>query len=233
MRVGTQEVPKVEGIRGSLFGPEPEAPAAPAPPTTPGASTPSGARPLASPPPASPTPAAPASPAPAAPAPAPMPPAPAPVPPGAGPEGAAVAAMPGAADTRPTGAILSPPEVVLQVGQTGAVTIVVVGARDVQSVELSVAWDAALAEVTDVAPGSLLSLDGVPVSAERALEAGRARVKFSRASGVTGSGAVAALTLRGVKPGSGSLLVESLSLVHGGGAERPAPPAPGRIVVAP
>jgi hypothetical protein len=58
-------------------------------------------------------------------------------------------------------------------------------------------------------------------------------VKFSRASGVTGSGAVAALTLRGVKPGSGSLLVESLSLVHGGGAERPAPPAPGRIVVAP
>jgi hypothetical protein len=119
------------------------------------------------------------------------------------------------------------------VGQSGAVAIVVVGARDVQGVELTVAWDAALAEVTDVAAGSLLSLDGVPVSAERALEQGRARVKFSRASGVTGSGAVAALTLRGLKPGSGSLVVESLSLVHGSGSERPAPPAPGRLVVAP
>jgi hypothetical protein len=138
-----------------------------------------------------------------------------------------------APDTRPTGAILSPPEVVLQVGQTGAVAVVVVGGRDVTGVELTVAWDAALAEVTDVAAGSLLSLDGVPVAAERALELGRARVKFSRATGVTGSGAVAALTLRGLKPGSGSLLVESLVLVHSGGSERPAPPAPGRLVVAP
>jgi general secretion pathway protein D len=232
LRVGTQEVPKVEGVRGSLFGPEPEAPAAPAGTATPSAPAAPAARPLTSPPPAT---------APASPTPAPIPPAPtpsapippAPVPPGAGPDGAAVAAMPAAADTRPIGAILSPPEVVLQVGQTGAVAIVVVGARDVQGVELSVAWDAALAEVTDVAPGSLLSLDGVPVAAERALEVGRARVKFSRATGVTGSGAVAALTLRGLKPGSGSLVVESLALVHAGGSERPAPPAPGRIVVAP
>jgi general secretion pathway protein D len=218
LRVGTQEVPKVEGLRGSLFGPEPEAPApAPATPAVPG---PAETRPLASPPPA-----APAIPPPTAPAPAP--------PPGAGAEGVAVSGTPAAPDTRPSGAILSPPEVVLQVGQTGAVAIVVVGARDVQGVELTVAWDAALVEVTDVAAGSLLSLDGVPVAAERALEPGRARVKFSRATGVTGSGAVAALTLRGLKPGSGSLVVESLALVHGSGAERPAPPPPGRLVVAP
>jgi hypothetical protein len=120
------------------------------------------------------------------------------------------------------------------VGQTGAVAIVVVGGRDITGVELTVAWDAALAEVTDVAAGSLLSLDGVAVGAERAIEpGGRARVKFSRASGVTGSGAVAALTLRGLKPGSGSLVVETLSLVHASGSERPTPPAPGRLVVAP
>jgi hypothetical protein len=119
------------------------------------------------------------------------------------------------------------------VGQTGAVAIVVVGARDLTGVELTLAWDAALAEVTDVAAGSLLSLDGVAVAAERALEPGRARVTFSRATGVTGSGAVAAFTLRGLKPGSGSLVVESLSLAHGGSSERPSPPAPGRLVVAP
>ena len=205
LRVGTQEVPRVEGVRPALFGTEPT-PATPeaAPPQASGVPAPPGARPLA---------------APAAAAPASPPPASAPEPP--------------PADTRPTGAILSPPEVVLQVGQTGAVAIVVVGGRDVTGVELTVAWDAALAEVTDVAAGSLLSLDGVPVAAERALELGRARVKFSRATGVTGSGAVAALTLRGLKPGSGSLLVESLVLVHSGGSERPASPAPGRLVVAP
>ncbi len=198
MRVGTQEVPKVEGVRAPIFGPEPAAPAGPdaaAPPQASGVPAPAGARSLAAP-------APPAVAAPAVPTPAPAPAATAP-PPGAGSEGTAVSPAASAPDTRPTGAILSPPEVVLQVGQTGAVAIVVVGGRDITGVELTVAWDAALAEVTDVAAGSLLSLDGVAVGAERALEPGRARVKFSRATGVTGSGAVAALTLRGLKPGSG------------------------------
>ena len=209
LRVGTQEVPRVEGVRPPLFGTEP-APAAPeaVPPQAPGDAVPAGQRPLAAPAPSTTAPL-----------------------PGAGLEG--IAPSGAAADTRPTGAILSPPEVVLQVGQNGAVAVVVVGGRDLTGVELTVAWDATLAEVTDVAAGSLLSLDGVPVAAERAIEVGRARVKFSRATGVTGSGAVAALTLRGLKPGSGSLLVESLVLVHSGGSERPAPPAPGRLVVAP
>ncbi len=204
MRVGTQEVPKVEGVRGPLFGPEPEAPAAEPSPAAapPPATAPAAPRPLAAPPPQ------------ALPQPAPAPPA-------------AVAPAPAA------NAILSPPEVVVQAGQTGAAAVVVVGARDLVSVELSVAWDAALAEVTDVAAGSLLSLDGVPVAAERAIEPGRARVKFSRERGVTGSGAVAALTLRGLTPGSGTLVVESITLVHAGDTERPAPPAPGRLVVAP
>jgi hypothetical protein len=108
-----------------------------------------------------------------------------------------------------------------------------VGARDVMGVDLTVTWDAALAEVTEAAPGSLLSLEGVPVSAERALESGRARVRFTRATAVTGSGAVAALTLRGLKPGSGSLVVESLALIQPAGAMPLAPPAPGRLAVAP
>jgi hypothetical protein len=103
----------------------------------------------------------------------------------------------------------------------------------VQSVELTLTWDPALAEVTDVAAGSLLTLDGSPVSAERALEAGRARVRLSRVTGASGSGAVAAVTLKGLKPGSGAIGLEALTLGHGEGVERPAPPAPGRLVVAP
>jgi hypothetical protein len=140
---------------------------------------------------------------------------------------------PAAPDARPVTVLLSPPEVALRVGQSGGLAVVLVGARDLQSVEITLAWDPALAEVTEVAAGSLLTLDGAPVAAERALEAGRARVRFSRGAGATGSGAVAAVTLKGLKSGSGGIVVESLALGHGGGSERPAPPAPGRLLVAP
>jgi general secretion pathway protein D len=228
LRVGTQEVPRVEGLRGSLFGePEPSIQppnAATAPPSN-GAAQPAP-RPLgAAPPPA-------ATVAPAPPTQQVIPPGPAVTPPGAGPDTPAVspAASP---DARPANAILSPPEVVLQVGQTGAIAVVVVGARDVMGIDMSLVWDATLAKVTDIAAGSLLSLEGVPVSAERGMESGRARVRFSRASGVTGSGAVAAITLRGLKAGSGSIVVESLALVQSGGTTPLAPPAPGRLAVAP
>jgi general secretion pathway protein D len=229
LRVGTQEVPRVEGLRGSIFGPAPEPAATPPGPTVPqappngGPTTPPGARPLAN----SPAAAPPILGAP----PAQQPQAPltaVPQPPGAGPEGAAVSTP-----ERPPSAILSPPEVDLRVGQNGTVAIVVVGAKDVVGIDLSLVWDGALAEVTEATAGSLLSLDGVPLAAERALETGHARVKFTRASGVTGSGAVATLTLRGLKPGSGALSVESLTLLHAGGGERPAVPAAGRLVVTP
>jgi len=214
LRVGTQEVPKVDGARPGLFGPEPEAPAA-----APGAK--------AAPPPArSAAPATGGGTAPAAPAAGPDAAGGLPIP--TGPGGPAVAA-----DARPTTVVFSPPEVALRVGEAGALALVLVGAKDVQSVELTLTWDPALVEVTDVAAGSLLTLDGSPVSAERALESGRARVRLSRAAGASGSGAVVAVTLKGTKPGSGLVSVEALALGHGEGAERPAPPAPGRLVVAP
>ena len=231
LRVGTIEVPKVEGARGSVFGPEPppaEGAAAPAvvPQAAPGSGgmpAPTGSRPLANPAPATAPPASTQSsilgPPPVISA-----------PPVAGPEGAAVSAAP---DARPSSAVLSPPEVDLRVGQNGTVAIVVVGARDVVGIDLSLAWDPALADVTDVAAGSLLSLDGVPVAVERAKETGRVRVTFTRATGVTGSGAVVSVTLQGLKAGSGALTIESLTLLHAGGAERPVVPAAGRLVVAP
>ncbi|HXK12385.1 MAG TPA: hypothetical protein VMT70_22295 [Vicinamibacteria bacterium] len=232
LRVGTQEVPKVEGARPPLFGPEPE------PPASPGAASGSttGAKPAA--PPA----AAPAAPAPTAPA------APGGTPVSASPTATAgpsateatsptsppvVSGAPTPADTRPVTVLFSPPEVALQAGASGSLAVVVVGARDVQSVDVTLTWDPALVEVTDVSAGSLLTLDGTAVAAERALESGRGRARFSRAGGASGSGAVAAITLKGLRAGSGSIAVESIVLGRGGATERPAPPPPGRLVVAP
>jgi general secretion pathway protein D len=222
LSVGTQEVPKVEGARPGLFGEEPEAAATPAPAT-----------PAPVPEPAHP-PIPPAGPAPAAAAAATEP---APPPPGASPESAPVVAPPppaGAAmESRPPTLVLSPPEVALRVGQSAGLALVLIGATDVRSVELTLAWDPTLAEVTDVAAGSLLTLDGSPVSAERALENGRARVRFSRATGASGSGAVAAVTFKGLKQGTAAVVVESMVVGHSGGSDRVAPTGSGKLMVAP
>jgi len=220
LRVGTQEVPNVEGARPPLFGTEPEPPAG-GPGATAGAVPTTGAK-SATPPPAAPAPAAVAPPV-ASPA---APPASSSSP---GPNGA----PPPAADARPTSVLFSPPELALQAGKSGGLAVVLVGARDVQSVEVTLTWDPALVEVTEVATGSLLTLDGSAVGAERTLEAGRGRVRFSRAGGASGSGAVAAITVKALKTGSGSIAVESIALGRGSATERPAPPAPGRLVVTP
>ena len=129
--------------------------------------------------------------------------------------------------------LFSPPEVAVRVGETASVAVVVVGAQDLEWVELEVAWDAGLAEISEAKAGSLLTLDGAPVAAARTLEAGRARVRFSRPTGASGSGAVAALTFRGLREGSGAIAVESVAVGVAGATSQPAPPAPGRIVVAP
>jgi general secretion pathway protein D len=208
LRVGTQEVPKVEGAQPPLFGTEPEAPAQEegAGAATPAVPTPQaqGAQP----------------PAPAAPA--------------ATPQERPPDAAPAPAEASPVTVLLSPPEVALRVGQVGTLAVVLVGAKDVRSVEATLTWDAAVAEATDIAPGSLLTLDGSPVSVsvERAPESGRAQVRFSRATGAVGSGAVVSVTLRGAKAGSGPIAVESLVVGRTGGQERAPLPAPGRIVVA-
>jgi general secretion pathway protein D len=237
LSVGTQEVPRVEGAHPGLFGPE-ETPASETAPEgeSPG---PSGAPPAPAPA-APPAAAAPASAAPSSPTPPPAAPTSGP----AGPEGApgasAAAGATGgtrpavAAEARPISVLFSPPEVAFAAGQTAAMALVLVGARDVQSVEVQLAWDPALVEVTDVAAGSLLTLDGSPVQAERALETGRARVKLTRATGASGSGAVVVVTLKGLKAGSGTLVVEKVAVTRsGGGSDVLASPAPGRMVVAP
>ncbi len=223
--VGTQEVPKVEGARPSLFGPEP--PSSPAPSPRPATPTAPGAPPPA--PPSTTPPGGPATATPLATAPAPTSGAPTGPEEGAGPP-APAAAVP---ETRPVTALFSPPEAALKVGEAGTLGLVAVGARDVLSVEVVLTYDPALVEVADLGPGSLLTLDGQPAGAEKTLEAGRARARFTRPTGTTGSGAVVVIRLKGLKAGSGSLGVESLVLVRTGGTERPAPPAPARVVVNP
>jgi hypothetical protein len=58
-------------------------------------------------------------------------------------------------------------------------------------------------------------------------------VRFARAAGASGSGAVAAITLKGLRAGSGTLVLESVAVGRAAGTDRPSPPAPARLVVAP
>lgn len=125
---------------------------------------------------------------------------------------------------------LSAPEA-LKTGETITVSLVVVGLRELTSLEALLTLDDGL-EVVEATPGSLLTLDGVAVGAERAFEAGRARVKFTRPTGVSGSGAVVTLRVRGLRAGPATIALESLTLTTSAGVERPAA-APARVTVNP
>lgn len=227
--VGTQERPDVPGAHPGLFGPEPN-------PVEPPASAPEA--PPAGPP--APPGAGGGGPGASSGAPATPPPAAAPSGsggrPGSAPAAGTAEAAAGegqAAPARPVSVLFSPPELALRPGETGALAVVVVGVQDLRWVELSLAWNPALAEITDAAAGSLLTLDGTPVAKTQTLESGRARVRLARSTGASGSGAVVSLTFRGVAAGSGSVVVESVAIGRGGETARPAPPSPARIVVTP
>jgi hypothetical protein len=121
----------------------------------------------------------------------------------------------------------------LKAGQSGSVSIVLLGASGVTAVDLTVTYDATVVEAVDVSPGSLLTLDGTSVGAERNLESGRVHARFTRGTPATGSGAVATIQFKTLKPGSARLTVESLALVTPAGEERPTVPGAGRVEVVP
>lgn len=204
--IGTLERLRVPSANPPLFGlgeppapsPSPE-PASPPAGAAPARTTPTGAAP-------SPNPAAGA--APGAPAertppvaPEPSPEAGAPPPPGPSVQ-----------------ARFAPAVVNVRVGESGALGIVLVNARDIMAVEVVLAFDPALVEAVDLAPGALLSLDGVQVAVDRQLEAGRARARFTRPSPGSGSGTVATLTLKGLKPGVSAVLLDAFTLTTTTGA---------------
>jgi len=129
--------------------------------------------------------------------------------------------------------MLSPPELRLKVGQSGSVSIVALGASGVSAVEVVLAFDATALEAVEASPGSLLTLDGSSVGAERNLEPGRVRAKFTRAAPATGSGALTTIQFKTLKPGSATLAIESLTLMTPAGEERPPVPGAGRVEVVP
>jgi general secretion pathway protein D len=240
--VGTDELVRVQGARPALFG-EPEA--EPKPPTD-VVPTPPGTRPApaqlpavdqAAPPPgpAGP-PAQPVAPEEKAPAPnalpngasAGMPPA-VPASPPATPPAAAEPAP--TAPEGPVTALFSPPELSLNVTATGTLALVLVGARDVRSVDVSLTFDSRLVQGVEAAAGSLLTLDGSSVSSQKALEGGRVRLRFTRATGASGSGVIATVVFKGVAAGTATVGVESLSLQTGAGSRSVTLPGPGRVVV--
>jgi hypothetical protein len=133
----------------------------------------------------------------------------------------------------PITALFSPPELGLNVTASGTLALVLVGGRDVRSVDVSLTYDSKVVEAVDASPGSLLTLDGSSVSSQKALEPGRVRLRFSRTVGASGSGVIAALVFKGVAAGTTALSVESVSLTTGAGDRSLAPPAPARIVVTP
>ena len=225
--VGTEEIPRVEGARPSLFGPtlDPGSPPA-APGRSPGGPAASPARLPAT--------------GQTVPAPAPVPaPGTPPVPeealraePGSSlPETAVLApAVPALAEARPLTAQLQPQETAVAVGETVTVSLLVMGMREATGIEAVFTLGPGL-ELVETQPGSLLTFDGSPVGAERALEAGRVRVRFTRPTGATGSGAVVSLRLRGLVAGATTVALESLVLVTPIGALRPASAAASRILV--
>jgi hypothetical protein len=143
---------------------------------------------------------------------------------------------PGPAAAVPEGtvsALFSPPEVSVRRGANGTLALVLVGVRDLRAVEVSLAYDPKVALAVDAAAGSLLTLDGSNVTSEKALEAGRMRVRFARPTGASGSGVVATLVFKGVAPGTAEVSAATVTLTTGSGSRPAAVAGAGRVVVTP
>ncbi len=116
-------------------------------------------------------------------------------------------------------------------GETATVSVVLVGARNVTSADVDVAYDASVLEALEIVPGTLLTLDGQNIHAEQKIEAGRATARFTRETAATGSGAVAIVRFRALKAGNASLNVAGVTLTTPVGSESVAAQAPGAVVV--
>ena len=64
---------------------------------------------------------------------------------------------------------------------------------------------------------------------DRQIEAGRARARFTRPSGGSGSGTVASLQFKGKKPGTSAVLVESFTITTPSGTQAVPVAGQGRV----
>jgi general secretion pathway protein D len=224
LNVGSQDLPKVFGARPPLFGLAEEP--SPSPSASPAATAAPTAPPSSPPPTPAPTPQALAAPPAAG---APGQPAPIDV-------GTAAAPAPkpttAAAPAEAVSAVIRPGTLSLRAGENGVVDVVVLGgAREVISVDLVVTFDPTLLEAIEALPGALLTLGDVSVGAERSLEPGRARVRFTRQLATSGAGAVASIRLKALRPGAGSISVQSLTLISATGTTTSVAAPRGRVSV--
>ena len=155
-----------------------------------------------------------------------------PVPPGTVMEPSGAPSVP-AGERRGVTAAVSPAEASLRVGETANVSVVLLNVQDLVGMEMVLSYDPALLEAVDVGTGPLLTLDGAAVGVERNIEPGRARAKFARATGTSGSGMVATVTFRALRQGAGAVTVDSLSIVTVTGAQQLGVATPVRVVVSP
>jgi general secretion pathway protein D len=212
---GTVEIPRVPGARPPLFGPLEETPAVTAPVPAP-IPMPGG-----DPVPQSGVPGVPPTPE------SEPQPAPAPTPP------PAAGTTPAAASADGARALLSPPELTVKAGENALVSLVLMGVRDLNGLEVALSYDPNVVEAQEATAGSLLTLDGASVRVDRSMEPGRIRVRMTRPAAVTGSGVVAQFSVRALRAGSTTLTPESVVVLTGGGAARIATPSAGRLTVTP
>ncbi len=136
-----------------------------------------------------------------------------------------------AAVARPARVLFSPPQIRLKAGETGAASVVVLGATGLTGVDVNLTYDSNVLTAVDVSPGSLLTLDGASVQAERDLAAGHVHAAFTRAAPATGSGAVITVQFHALRGGTATLSAESVTLTTAAGGEQAPPPAPCHIEV--
>jgi general secretion pathway protein D len=222
--VGSKENIRVPSARPPLFGPpeaeEEAAPAAPAPGAAP--APPNGGAPSA------------VAPGAGVPAPVPSPQAPAPVPaaPGAQPQ-ALVTPLQQPGVPGPVRASVTPLRPRMAVGETKNLDVVVSTPVKATAVEVVLVYDAKVLEAQGVDAGSLLTLDGVSVDAERSMEPGRVKARFHRASAASGSGVVATFGFKALAPGASPVSIESVKVTTESGEQVAQAAGVARVVVGP
>ncbi len=237
MYLGLRNNLRIPGVR-PLFGPEVDQAAAqtPANPSSPAPASPlatpvlapvSSPRPAAIPGPTAPfaTPTPPVTPVPASPLPTPVPRPGQDSPPARSLDGAPVPttvptpppSVPSAAGPRAARSAWDRSEIQMKVGQVERVAVNLFDLRNVSELALTVRSDSAIIEFVEIDPGQLLSVDGVQVLSERQLDAGRASAKFRRATPLSGgTGKVATIGFRAVRPGEVTIFVENLAVSSAG-----------------
>jgi general secretion pathway protein D len=105
-----------------------------------------------------------------------------------------------------------PATVELKAGETTTVGVVVQGAQDLYSIPLLMQYDPKVVSVEDVRQGGFLSGGQQPIAVVQRVdkERGQAIVSATRmpnTPGVSGSGTIFGVVLRGVAPGSSTLSI--------------------------